>query len=114
MAKELFDWKIQVGMTSELNRDVNIVKFGNGYEQRSSKGLNSLYKKFNVVVRLDKRTQKSEIARLKLFLKKHFMVESFRWRPPNESELLVVCESNSSTDNGVYIDFELTFRQVFN
>lgn len=114
MAKEVFNWKVQVGMTSEFNSDVNVIKFGDGYEQRSPKGLNSVYKTFNVLVRLDKRTQLSEISRLKAFLKTHFMVKTFRWRPPNEDEIMVVCDSSSLTDNGVYIDFELTFRQVFN
>ncbi|WP_374091658.1 phage tail protein [Pasteurella multocida] len=115
MTIETFKWKSQWGMTSEITRNVDVVKFGDGYEQQSSKGLNDLIQTSNVIVRLNKRVQENDINELKVFLAKHLSLYAFYWTPPgNSGNILVVCDKYSKTDNGVYIDFELTFRQVFN
>lgn len=112
--REVFNWKTQWGMTTESNADVNVLKLGSGYEQRIPKSLNYVSETFNTIVRLHTSRDIEEIKRLKAFLRKHLSYLSFNWTPPLEKNpIIVVCDKFATTNNGPYIDFELTFRQVF-
>ncbi|MFK3558336.1 phage tail protein [Pasteurella multocida] len=115
MALKEFKWKVQCGMTTEVTPDVEVVKFGGGYEQRKKSSLNHLPETFNVRVRLHSTRDKNDIDGLMSFLTEHVGWKSFNWVvPKRKSKILVVCDKYSTTENGVYVDFEMSFRQVFN
>ncbi|MFD1806212.1 phage tail protein [Pasteurella oralis] len=109
-----FNWKSQWGMTTEVTPNVTVTQFGDGYEQRLKNGLNYISETFNIVVRLHRIREEAEINNLMNFLLTHAGWKSFLWTPPKRiDQIVVVCDKYSTTESGVYIDFELTFRQVF-
>lgn len=114
MTLKEFKWKTQWGMTSEVTPSVTVTQFGDGYEQRLKNGLNHISENFNVLVRLHRKRDEEEIEELMSFLLAHVGWKSFLWMPPKRKvQIVVVCDKYSTSESGVYIDFELTFRQVF-
>lgn len=114
MTLKKFKWKTQWGMTSEVTPNVTVTQFGDGYEQRLKNGLNHISEKFNVLVRLHRKRDEEEINRLMDFLLEHVGWKSFSWIPPKrDGDITVVCDTYSTAESGVYVDFNLTFRQVF-
>lgn len=114
MAKERFKWKALWGLPIETEPKIKEIKFGDGYSQRIQDGLNHIVSKATLTVRLNKR-DKMEIDELESFLLRHGGYKSFEWlQPGKKTPILVVCRKWTSTDNGVYVDYELPFEQVFN
>lgn len=114
MAKERFKWGVRWGMATETEPKIKEIKFGNGYSQRIQDGINHIAIKATPTVRLSKR-DKAAIDELESFLLRHGGYKSFEWiQPGKTTPILVICRKWTSTDNGVYVDYELPFEQVFN
>ncbi|WP_257824166.1 phage tail protein [Aggregatibacter actinomycetemcomitans] len=112
--KERFKFKALWGMATETEPKIKEIKFGDGYSQRMQDGINHIAIKATPTVRLRKR-DKASIDELEGFLRRHGGYKSFEWLQPGKTEpILVICRKWTFTDNGVYVDYELPFEQVFN
>lgn len=77
MAEDVFSWTIDLyGTTNKVKRSVQIVKFGDGYEQRSVEGISPALKEWSVT----KTAQKEEADAIERFLLSH-VVKPFLWTP---------------------------------
>ncbi|MBV7389027.1 phage tail protein [Pasteurellaceae bacterium TAE3-ERU1] len=109
---ETFDFKVRWEMSTEYEPKVNVVTFGDGYEQRSARGINnnlSLRSCTVIIPRSDDR----EFKRLTGFLNRHAGYKAFYWTPPDTKEkIIVVCEKWKYMTSGVYYEFEFSLREV--
>ncbi|MBQ0306852.1 phage tail protein [Providencia rettgeri] len=106
---EKFNWPIKPGMKADFSPRVRSVRFGDGYEQRKSDGLNSQLKKFNVNLSLplEKADQALE------FLARHGGVKSFLFQPiKSQPAVVVVCRKWSSDDGNIRKTINAEFEQV--
>ncbi|MDY0559575.1 phage tail protein [Pasteurella multocida] len=104
---ETFNWCIRPDYTIESSPRVTKVQFGDGYAQRISNGINTLLRKYPVVVKVDKQTAQS----VDEFLARHKGVEPFYFNEPfSQQRKKVVC-GNWSIKVGlklseIYCEFE--------
>lgn len=104
-------------MVRQSSPSVLIAKFGDGYEQRSANGINSIQEAYNVSFAT---RQKSEIDDIIDFLDSKKGVTSFDFTVPdtngtnNETTVKVVCD-NYSTEfvNSNFYSCSATFRRVY-
>lgn len=113
--KELFNFKVQWGLRLDYEPEVDVIEFGDGYQQRRARGINSLPLSTTATIRYHKVRDKDMINSLDSFLMRHGGYKSFEWITPGESKrILIVCSEWSKVDNGPYVEYSLQFRQVFN
>lgn len=113
--KELFNFKVQWGLQIDYKPEVDIIKFGDGYQQRRVKDINSLPLSTTAKIRYHKIREKEIIKSLDSFLARHGGYKSFEWILPGKTErILILCSEWSKVDNGVYVEYSLQFQQVFN
>ena len=113
--KELFDFKVKWRMQLDFKPKVDVIKFGDGYEQRRVESINSIPLSTTATIRYHKTRERNMIGSLDSFLMRHGGYKSFEWIPPGESKrILIVCSEWSKIDNGPYVEYSLQFRQVFN
>ena len=106
---ESFIWDPRPGMTIEHKPDVTVVKFGDGYEQRRAKGLNSLLKKYSVTFRLTHENGR----RIEDFFVRHGVVKAFLFRCPFKHKLVkTVCRSWTSNVQNTVVDVTAVFEEV--
>lgn len=91
-----FNWIPDQGVTERPTFDVNKVRFGDGYEQRSVNGINSTRQIWDMKFTL--RT-KTEILAIDAFIKARKGVTSFTWTTPKGETLRFKCEIFSSSGN---------------
>jgi phage-related protein len=96
---------------------VLIAKFGDGYEQRISDGINSMEESFSVSF---KTRTKEEIDEIKLFLESKKGVGSFDFTYPEsnavggEITIKVVCDSfNTTFEYDEFYSLTASFRRVY-
>lgn len=113
---ETFTWSPQKGYTVERTPNVAVVKLGDGYEQRQTKGINPLMDKYSLTFKGvdDAKCNTQNAARqAEAFLKARMAVESFYWTPSDTGvQKLFVCRSWSMTKNGPLYELTATFEQV--
>nr|DAK19370.1 MAG TPA: minor tail protein [Bacteriophage sp.] len=113
--KELFNFKVQWGMQLDYKPEVDIIEFGDGYQQRRPRALNSLPLSTTATIRYHKVREREMIKSLDSFLARHGGYKSFEWIYPGKAErILILCSEWSKVDNGPYIEYSLQFKQVFN
>ncbi|MCZ4676453.1 phage tail protein [Citrobacter sedlakii] len=106
---ETLDWLPQDGMKTETKPSVRVVKFGDGYEQRSPNGLNHSLREFTCSFRVES----SDREAFEYFLIRHGGYKSFFWRPPGVLRVVrVVCRTWSATEHVTYTDFSCQFDEV--
>lgn len=112
MARQTFTWFPDFTGSEELDEkpNVNVTKFGDGYELRNAAGINFLPQVWSLTFT---RTRQ-EIMDIRAFLRARGGVESFNWTNPYGENLVVVCrEWKVSNDTGLSIltgDFEQVFE----
>jgi len=96
---------------------VRVVKFGDGYEQRGKKGINSLQETYNVQL---KNREKSAADDIITFFDNKGGVTSFDFTVPDENStnsertIKVVCDNYSiKYGNGTYYTIGATFRRIY-
>lgn len=89
---------------------VRVVKFGDGYEQRSPDGLNSLLRSYSPVFRAK---DYLEAKVLDAFFTRHGSWKAFLWRSPMTNRTVkVVCRQWDTTTNNIWTDFHCQFDEV--
>ena len=83
--KELFNFKVQWGLQIDYKPEVDIIKFGDGYQQRRVKDINSLPLSTTATIRYHKVREKEMIKSLDSFLARHGGYKSFEWIPPSKT-----------------------------
>ena len=116
------------GMTRSAKPKVRKIKFGDGYEQRSTKGINNIDETYTVNF---KNRTKEEADNIAGYLTSLNGVTAFNFTVPdnatteeitgvldsttdNEKTIKVVCESvNETYTNGSHFSLTATFRRVY-
>jgi phage-related protein len=105
------------GLSLSSKPRVLVAKFGDGYEQRISDGINSMEQSFSVAF---KTRTKEEIDEIKLFLDTKNGVSSFDFTYPESNTLdeeitiKVVCDSfNTVFEYDEFYSLTATFRRVY-
>lgn len=101
------DWNAQ----SSNKPDVTKVQYGDGYQQRQTKGMNPLRVDWSLsfAARSD-----AESDAIEAFLEERYGVIAFTWTPPGKSQVKWVCSSwnvtKASVDNNA---ISLSFERVY-
>ncbi len=113
---ETFTWSPQKGYSVERTPNVAVVKLGDGYEQRQTKGINPLMARYSLTFRgvEDSTCSRANTAKeADAFLKARMAVESFYWTPSDTGiQALFVCRSWNMTKTGPLYELTATFEQV--
>jgi phage-related protein len=81
---EIFTWTPQKGYSAERTPNIAVVKLGDGYEQRQTKGINPLMDKYSLTftgVDDAKCSRPNAAKAADAFLKARMAVQSFYWTP---------------------------------
>ncbi|ADM43327.1 MULTISPECIES: phage tail protein [Edwardsiella] len=106
---ETFRWQVRPDMVVESEPRVHVVKFGEGYEQRRSSGLNGDLKSYEVTIKVSR----DDAHALEAFLSRHGGVSAFLWTPPYvHRQIRVVCRKWASRVEMLNTVFTATFNQV--
>ena len=107
-----FTWQLDMGSSESTELNTQTVKFGDGYEQAVSIGINNARKLWQASV-TDKKAVIDEIYRFLLSTKN---VEAFAIQPiPDESAIAVRCDGEISRTHlgGMAWRISFNLRQVF-
>lgn len=108
---QTFEFKNDLeGNRSSYKFNRRVVKFGDGYEQRVSHGINSKSGEWNY-----QRTAKfEEVERIADFFDQHYCVVPFSYRNPEGKNVKAIAEDYQITHLGGGISrISTTFKQVF-
>lgn len=106
-----FTWIPEFGSSADIEPNVAVQKFGDGYEQRQAKGMNSQAETWSLAFA---NRDASEFADIIAFLKARGAVEAFNWTTPDGDAIVVVCRKWSKTpQKGNLRTINATFEQVF-
>lgn len=112
MTRETFTWSPEIGGTQSVNSEVEAIKFGDGYEVRMEKGLNSTSRTWELQFVVPKETAVQIIT----FLKSKRGVDTFNWTDPMNEPGIFLCEPGSlrtkRRDFGLY-EISATFVEKF-
>jgi phage-related protein len=111
---EIFTWTPQKGYSAERTPNVAVVKLGDGYEQRQTKGINTLMDKYSLTF---KGVDGAAIGQMRLRRPMLSLSangrEAFYWTPSDTGvQKLFVCRSWSLTKTGPLYELTATFEQV--
>lgn len=109
MAKTTFTWQPEWGSELAQKPDVNVTKFGDGYELRTPVGINNAPEKWT----LKFTTSSQQYPAVLAFIRARGAVESFYWTTPLGETKLFVCRSWRMTRNKGHHSISLDFEQVF-
>jgi len=91
MAQSIFSWLPDSGSTRDVEFAMLSAKFGDGYEQRAAKGINSKVIKWSLTFT---RSQ-TEIKAISDFLDARLGYQSFQWTNPRNEVGSYTCKSYS-------------------
>lgn len=104
-----FNFVPNYGMSKSTQPRVNVAKFGDGYEQRTPNGINTMLSKYDLKFELSD----AELSTVITFLESKGGATAFTWVPPGESQILVVCREWSVSYEGYgYNLLNTTFEEV--
>ncbi|EJR6806041.1 phage tail protein [Salmonella enterica] len=107
---ETLRYEARPGMQTSMKPAVKVVKFGDGYEQRSPDGLNPLLYSYSPVFRLK---DDLEVKVLSDFFIRHGGWKAFLWRSPVTNRTVkVVCRQWDITTQNTWVDFRCQFDEV--
>jgi phage-related protein len=109
---EVFIWSPRVGSSGDDQPDILESKFGNGYSQRLSVGINNIAGTYAVSFTGDE----AYIRQIKEFFIRHKGANHFLWTPPMESQGAYITTSGwqLQTHGKKKYTLSTTFQQVFN
>lgn len=107
-----FSWMPSRGFTTEITPRVRIAKFGDGYSQRVTDGINTINQTWNLTFQ---NNSVQTIADIEAFLASKNGADSFTWTPPDEEqEVWVFCSKWSRTyDSEISRTLTATFERVY-
>lgn len=110
MTKPVFTWSPDVGSERQITPNVESISFGDGYELRVAKGINTMPRMWNVTFSAPTVQGLAILA----FLEARKGMESFRWTDPLNFTGLFVCKEFRHRRKG-FGEYEITasFKQVF-
>lgn len=110
MPTSTFTWKPDLGAQRSVKPNVETIKFGDGYEQRISRGLNLMPKTWDVKFS----RPISEAGPILNFLEAQAGLVSFNWTDPMGVSGVYVCKQWQSAQEkfGLYV-VSCRFEQVF-
>lgn len=111
MAKPTFITTMHPTFESEqsMKPEVNIIKFGDGYESRQGNGVNFKKQEWNL-------TFEGTVAQVEAaydFLEAQGAVQAFYWTTPRNQTIVVVCNEWKMVRKPGLRTLTCTFRQVF-
>jgi phage-related protein len=110
MAVERFSWQIEKGATGDIKQRARSKKFGDGYEQSVSDGINNKTQSWPI-------SHTGSAARIKeiiAFLDRHKGATAFLWIPPLGELGLYKCTGyQPSHKGGSVYTLTATFEQTF-
>ena len=109
---EVFTWSPRVGSSGDDQTDTLESKFGNGYSQRLSVGINNVAGSYPVSFTGNAVYIKS----MRAFFKRHKGANHFLWTPPLEEQGAFITKGGwqlQTLGNNKYT-LSTTFEQVFN
>jgi phage-related protein len=110
MATQTFTWVPDREPQLNQTPKVTVVKFGDGYETRTSNGLNSNPQQWTLQFSMDNPT----MAAILTFVQNAGGVQSFYWTDPVEGNTnLYVCRKWRATYKGGLTLMNFDFEQVF-
>lgn len=112
---ETFTWSPQKGFTVSRAPNVAVVKLGDGYEQRQTKGINPLMDRYSLTfIGVDGLCGRANVAKqAEAFLIARMAVQSFNWTPSDSGiQKLFVCRSWSMKKTGGQYELTADFEQV--
>lgn len=115
---EVFRWTPQRSYSVSSEPNVSVIKLGDGYEQRQTKGINPLLNSYTLVFKgtSAKSGDAGNVAlQVDAFLRARCAVEAFYWTPSTDGvQRLFVCRKWSMTKDGPVCTLNATFEQVVN
>lgn len=110
MAVKTFKWKVESGITANIDYRVIETQFGDGYAQISSDGINTKNESYAIKVH----AMADEARDIMAFFDEHKGAKSFFWTPPLGKLGLYTCKDPSPRDvgGGLYT-ISGTFVKVF-
>ena len=110
MTMQKFTWFPDTNSASDTKPNVKVAKFGDGYEQRTSIGLNTDPMKWS----LKFTRSREEGMAIRAFLRLHGAIKAFLWTNPLEEVGTYVCrEWKTSQLKGGVMEVSAEFEQVF-
>lgn len=110
MPDATFTWYPDAGSSHECKPRVSVTKFGDGYEQRTPEGINTLPMQWSLTFS----REKTEALEILAFLRERGGSKSFNWTNPLEEAGIYVCrEWNPTQLRGGAIQIVCSFEQVF-
>ena len=109
---EVFTWSPRVGSSGDSQPDTLQSKFGNGYSQRLSVGINNIAGSYAVSFT----GNEAYIRAIRAFFIKHKGANHFLWTPPLEARGAFITSGGWSLlpkGGGIYV-LSTKFQQVFN
>lgn len=106
-----FNWVPVAGFSRRCEPKIKLVKFGDGYQQRSPAGINNKLRTYSASFRDDANVIKD----IDDFLFERGTVESFLFVPYGEFEQkVVICKSWSVVENGTKGELSAVLEEVRN
>lgn len=113
---EVFRWTPQRSYSVSSEPNVSVIKLGDGYEQRQTKGINPLLDSYTLVFKGTSAGcgDAGNVAiQVDAFLRARCAVEAFYWTPSTDGvKRLFVCRKWSMTKDGPVCTLNATFEQV--
>jgi phage-related protein len=109
MSKPIFTWFPEFESSLDQSPNVNVTKFGDGYEQRAAAGINNNPQKWTLQFSVSSTATQDALA----FIRARNALESFTWTNPLNETGTYVCRSwKMNRKQGVNV-LQMTFEQVF-
>ncbi|MDY4280866.1 MAG: phage tail protein [[Pasteurella] mairii] len=103
-----FKWMPQWNMKRKTKPNVNVVSFGDGYEQRSPKGIHNDLRTYDVVFK----GVNAYINAIDAFLTLHNAYQAFLWTPPYSRAGKFKCEAWDVEMAEGFATLTATFQEV--
>ncbi len=111
MSKDFFSYPVKYDHNVAIKPNIKKVEFGDGYEQRSAGGLNSILKTYA----LSFAGSREDCDDIERFLSDKGGYKSFYWHSPIDyKDILVICESWTKQGSGNTGSLSFSFREVVN
>ena len=103
-----FTWQADWNMKRKKKPNVNTIRFGDGYEQRQSDGINNNLRTYDVVFS----GSEEKIKAIDMFLDECCGVTAFSWQPYGDKKGLFTCGEWDETKKTGYRTLTATFKEV--
>ena len=107
---ETFTWLPDVGHQQTMTPNVIAIKFGDGYESRTPKGLNHIKREWDLTFTV----AGQDLTDILAFLERHGGYKSFLWRSPRGDQATHICRNwDVIHNNGQIATVKAVFERVY-